>query len=100
LDEKCKTTSFFEVKLLKCHFEEKNQFKNYPKNVVLEKKKKEKRRKRRRRLVSQRLNDPASSSRQTVKFLTVVTVGATLLILFGLPLLHNRPFVSLAEALL
>jgi hypothetical protein len=42
LDEKCKTTSFFEVKLLKCHFEEKNQFKNYPKNVVLEKKKKKK----------------------------------------------------------
>jgi hypothetical protein len=95
-------TSFFEVKLLKCPFEEKNQFKNYPKSDVFlaKKKKKEKRRKRRRRLVSQRLNDSAPSSCQMMKFLTAVTVGATLLILSRLPLLHNRPFVSPAEALL
>jgi hypothetical protein len=30
VDEKVETTSFFEVKLQKCPFEEKNQFKNYP----------------------------------------------------------------------
>jgi hypothetical protein len=41
LDGKYKTTSFFEVKLLKCPFEEKNQFKNDPKSaIVLEKKNK------------------------------------------------------------
>jgi hypothetical protein len=46
LDGKYKTTSFFEVKLLKCPFEEKNQFKNYPKSaVVLQKKKKKKKKK-------------------------------------------------------
>jgi hypothetical protein len=44
LDGKCKTTSFFEVKLLKCPFEkEKNKIKCPPKNnVVLRKKKKNK----------------------------------------------------------
>jgi hypothetical protein len=31
VDGKVETTSFFEVKLLKCHFEEKNQFKYYSK---------------------------------------------------------------------
>lgn len=36
--------------------------------------------------VSQRLYDSAPSSRQTVKFLTAVTVGSTLLILSGLTL--------------
>jgi hypothetical protein len=46
VDGKVKITSFFEVKLLKCPFEEKNQFKNYPqkrRRVFFFFKKKEKR---------------------------------------------------------
>jgi hypothetical protein len=43
LDVKCKTTSFFEIKLLKCPFEEKINLKTTPKNdFVLRKKKKKK----------------------------------------------------------
>jgi hypothetical protein len=51
LDGKCKTTSFFEVKLLKCPFEGKNNLKNVPpppppkNDVVLKKKKKKKKKK-------------------------------------------------------
>jgi hypothetical protein len=57
LDEKCKTMSFFEVKLLKCPFEGKNQFKKCPpppqkkNDVVLKKEKRRRRRRRRRRNV-------------------------------------------------
>jgi hypothetical protein len=49
LDEKCKTMSFFKVKLLKYPFEEKNQFKKCPpkNDVVLGKKKRKRKRKRR-----------------------------------------------------
>jgi hypothetical protein len=42
LDEKYKTTLFFGVKLLKCPFEKKNQFKNTPKNDIVLKRKKKK----------------------------------------------------------
>jgi hypothetical protein len=42
LDGKYKTTSFFGVKLLKCPFGKKNQFKKYPKYDIVFKKKKRK----------------------------------------------------------
>jgi hypothetical protein len=52
LDEKYKTTSFFSVKLQKCHFRKKNKLKKYPQiRHRFEKKKKKKKKERRRKTV-------------------------------------------------
>jgi hypothetical protein len=66
LDEKYKTMSFFGVKLLKCPFEKKNQFKKYPqKRHRFEKKKKKKKKKRRRRTVGYVISPKSPASSRT-----------------------------------